>query len=160
MPERLTPLPANETTRIAGLVETLSAELSRRDGGGPLTATLDDLPRLQSMVDRTLLGDATRRDQMAAAFGQLLASQLGLSWLLCCDDGADAGAGEPVLRYRDTDVVFYPWRLLQRQLASDPELQLARLFKNTKDYLVNLQRFLFSDRKTRQGEGHASGRGH
>lgn len=175
MTETVAPLSADSQLRLADLQQALAANLARPEGeSAPIASELHpdgnpsrpaaptrgalrlpgELPVLQRLLDarRPAAGllEPEIRDQLAAGFGALLARELSLTWVeVTTPDGGsvDAGPVELALQYRNTDIVFYPWRLLDRQLATERAVDLTHLFRNTKDYLVTLQRFLFAERK-------------
>jgi hypothetical protein len=156
-PEPLAPwTPADEERRLAA-IRQLAAALTVADGqpSDPTElGSLRSLPRLQRLLDAVAAGThqadlaETHAELVSAGFGHLLASELGLDWCVL----ANSPDREPVLRYRQTEVLLYPRRLLRRQLELPGRVDLGMLFRNTRDYLVNLQRFLFTDRRSRRAQ--------
>lgn len=167
-PEPLLAWTASDQAQIDLALVRLAASLTLAEG---TTTTVADLcgaaalPRLQRLIDRLgqrtpsgpakLQGDAALTAEPAdllalltAGFANILAHELRLDWWVL----AESADREPVLRYRETEVVFYPRRLLARQWEQPAAIDLALLLRNTREYLVNLQRFLFTDRSSRKSQ--------
>lgn len=132
-----------EPTRgeLERLRDEARALLARVTDGRPIDEAVADLALLQRLFDAA----APSGDLAATAFlfGERMRRDLGLRWMLREADGEP----EPVVRYRDSEVVFYPGRLLRRQLATGARVDLAALLHATRDYLANLQRYALGERR-------------
>lgn len=81
-----------------------------------------------------------RRAALAAALGTLMVRELDLEWS-ACRSLEDADTVEYVVLRPHTDIVFYPERLIARQLRQGAPLPAPELLDSTKRYLASLQRF-------------------
>jgi hypothetical protein len=138
VPETLRDLAPEERERLAGAA---GAALARCGGGDDPQRAVDELELLEHALRSC--ASAEDRDGLAYLFGERLRRELELRWALA-DDGV---AGEPVLRYRDSPVVFYPLRMVRRQLAATASAPLALLLQGTREYLANLQRYALGERR-------------
>ena len=77
---------------------------------------------------------------LAAGVGSLMVQELKLEWAASRTDES-ASSIEFVVRRPDTDIVFYPHRLVVRQLQQRTPMTVLALLDSTRRYLASLERF-------------------
>ena len=122
--------------RIATLL-AYSNQMAIEVGQSPFDASLDDLPRLQSLADIIRQVGSAKQQRLALqalgiSFGQVLATQdKNYDWWMIDDvDGRD-----PCLRYRDTDLLVFPLTLISRRVEEGEEVRVDELYQEITDQL-------------------------
>lgn len=109
-------------------VALVQALLKKRYDGAALAQTAADLPLLQQILDDAVF-DSDQPDELralAAAFGNVVANQLGFEWVME-DDGA---AREPVLRLKSgKSIIVNLQHQIVRKLENNQKVDLATVYK-------------------------------
>jgi hypothetical protein len=102
--------------------------LARRHVGAGLTGrSLEDLRILQEILDRAPPApDETRELQaLGVALGDVMAAQLGLSWVVFEDELGRSRA----LRLGGTDVVVFPVTMISKRVERDVPFRVEELYR-------------------------------
>ena len=104
-------------------VETLANRLGRRLSG----TTTRDLETLQRVIDLRWVDseDVQTQQALGIVFGDLLANELDLDWVIYRDRAGRSRA----LRYRDQDIYVFPITMLSRRLSAGAQLSVSDLFE-------------------------------
>jgi hypothetical protein len=104
-------------------VETLANRLGRRLSG----TTTRDLEILQRVIDLRWVDseDVQTQQALGIVFGDLLANELDLDWVIYRDRAGRSRA----LRYRDQDIYVFPITMLSRRLSAGAQLSVSDLFE-------------------------------
>ncbi len=122
--------------RIATLL-AYSNQMALEVGQSPFDASLDDLPRLQSLANIIRQVGSAKQQRLAfqalgMSFGQILAAQdSNYDWWMIDDiDGRD-----PCLRYRNTDLLVFPLTLISRRVEEGEDVQVDQLYHEITEQL-------------------------
>jgi hypothetical protein len=116
----------------------LVSELAHRHIGGSLSGdSLDDLTRLQHLLDAAGLGPDRMLELQAlgVALGDVMVNHLGLSWVIVEDEFGRSRA----LRYRETDKLFYPIAMIARRVEAGLPVDVHELYRRTRDALQSFR---------------------
>ena len=104
-------------------VESLANRLGRRLSGN----TTRDLETLQRVIDLRWVDseDVQTQQALGIVFGDLLANELDLNWVIYRDRAGRSRA----LRYRDQDIYVFPITMLSRRLSAGAQLSVSDLFE-------------------------------
>ena len=104
-------------------IETLANRLGRRLSG----TTTRDLETLQRVIDLRWVDseDVQTQQALGIVFGDLLANELDLEWVIYRDRAGRSRA----LRYRDQDIFVFPITMLSRRLSAGAQLSVSDLFE-------------------------------
>ena len=104
-------------------VEILANRLGRRLSG----TTTRDLETLQRVIDLRWVDseDVQTQQALGIVFGDLLANELDLDWVIYRDRAGRSRA----LRYRDQDIYVFPITMLSRRLSAGAQLSVSDLFE-------------------------------
>ena len=106
----------------------LIEELARRHIGTPITggSSLDDLRVIQEILDKGILkqGQTYELQALGVALGDVLARQLGLSWVTVVDE---LGRSR-VLRFRETQNLIFPVTMISKRVEVGVRFQVRELY--------------------------------
>lgn len=127
---RIEPLSAIDQQFMAeqrNRVETLANRLGRRLSGD----TERDLDTLQAIIDRDLISHEDRLSLQAlgVVFGDLLASELDMHWIVYRDRAGRSRA----LQYRNDATYIFPVTMISRRVEAQSVRPVADLFQTTVD---------------------------
>jgi hypothetical protein len=111
----------------------VAATAKQKYGIGGLTKTVADLPVLQRLIDDNAFNKTQTYElqSLGVAFGDVLASELPLSWVMVTDEyGTD-----PTLRYKDKPVNINALTMISKRVERGEVVNLARLLQITRDQL-------------------------
>lgn len=112
--------------------------LARRHLGQHFTGSKEaDLALLQSLLDRKLVKpDQTRQLQgMGIILGDLLASELGMHWVVYEDRAGRSRA----LRYRESDNYLFPVTMISRRREAGSNTPVKTIYQNAYDIIAPLR---------------------
>lgn len=101
--------------------------LARRYLGSQLRGDKhNDLRILQRLLDRKIVGpsDTATLQAMGVVLGDIIASELGLSWVVYEDDDGRNRA----LRYKDRSEVLFPITMISRRAESGAKVDVEAIF--------------------------------
>lgn len=101
--------------------------LARRYVGASLSADLDDLRILQSIVtQRVLSGEQTYELQaLGVALGDVMVAELGFNWVVLRDKYGRSRA----LRYKLTENFLFPVTMISKRVEADLSFNVAELYE-------------------------------
>ena len=112
-------LTEDDTQRLALQLNFARALLSQLDAGTTFDSGLDDLARLQTILDSGELKptDTVELQALGVPFGQVLVNlNPGFDWWMVSDkQGRDA-----CIRYQETDLLLYPLTLISKRFEDSP----------------------------------------
>ena len=115
----------------------VAATAKQKYGTGGLTKTVADLPVLQRLIDDNAFNktQTSELQSLGVAFGDVLASELPLSWAMVTDEyGTD-----PTLRYKDRPVNINALTMISKRVERGEVVNLAQLLQITRDQLRQWQ---------------------
>lgn len=116
----------SDETELAVRIAALEQVLQRHYGKATrLTGKRDDLALLQRALDDRLedLQTPVLQQHLGLAFGNVLANELGLRWVIVEDDyGAD-----PALQHPSTEKLYRPQTMIAARLEDDARVDLQKL---------------------------------
>jgi len=115
----------------------VSMTAKQKYGTGGLTKTAADLPVLQRLIDDNAFNKTQTYElqSLGVAFGDVLASELPLSWAMVTDEyGTD-----PTLRYKDRPVNINPLTMISKRVERGEIVNLVQLLQITRDQLKEWQ---------------------
>ena len=111
----------------------VAATAKQKYGTGGLTKTVADLPVLQRLIDDNAFNKTQTYElqSLGVAFGDVLASELPLSWAMVTDEyGTD-----PTLRYKDKLVNINALTMISKRVERGEVVKLVQLLQITRDQL-------------------------
>jgi len=106
-------------------------ELARRHVGTPLTggASRDDLRILQEILDKQVLSrdQAWELQALGVALGDVMAEQLGLTWVVVEDRLGRSRA----LRFRESENLIFPVTMISKRVEGKVRFRVLELFEET-----------------------------
>ena len=122
----------SERTRRVERIQVMVKQLYHHD----LTHTKADIPFLQRLFDdRVFKNDETFKWQTAGlAFGEVLAHELGLHWVMY----EDQYGRDPALRYQETSIVVFPLTMLSKRIEDKKRADLQSIFDQTAKLIPDL----------------------
>jgi hypothetical protein len=115
----------------------VAATAKQKYGTGSLTKTVADLPVLQRLIDDNVFTKTQTYElqSLGVAFGDVLASELPLSWAMVTDEyGTD-----PTLRYKDKPVNINALTMISKRVERGEIVNLVQLLQTTRDQLTQWQ---------------------
>jgi hypothetical protein len=115
----------------------VAAFAKEKYGTAGLTKTAADLAVLQRLIDDNAFSKTQRYElqSLGVAFGDVLASELPLSWAMVTDEyGTD-----PTLRYKDKPVNVNALTMISKRVERDEVVNLVQLLQITRDQLRRWQ---------------------
>jgi uncharacterized protein DUF3806 len=115
----------------------VAATAKQKYGTGGLTKTVADLPVLQRLIDDNAFNKTQTYElqSLGVAFGDVLASELPLSWAMVTDEyGTD-----PTLRYKDRPVNINALTMISKRVERGEVVNLVQLLQITRDQLRQWQ---------------------
>jgi len=115
----------------------VAATAKQKYGTNGLTKTVADLPVLQRLIDDKAFNKTQTYElqSLGIAFGDVLASELPLSWTIVTDEyGTD-----PTLRYKDRSVNINALTMISKRVERGEVVNLVQLLQITRDQLKQLQ---------------------
>jgi Domain of unknown function (DUF3806) len=115
--------------RIATVVKQLYGHTS--------THTAADIPYLQRLFDgHVFKKDETFKWQTAGlAFGEVLAHELGLHWIMY----EDQYGRDPALRYRETSIIVFPLTMLSKRIEQGRPADLQAILDESAKTISDLK---------------------
>jgi len=133
---RFTHLSADDTARLEHQRAIVAGAAKQRYGTPELTKTKADLGVLQRLLDdRAFAKTQTYELQsLGIAFGDVLASELPLHWMMITDDyGTD-----PTLRFKDTTLRINALTMISKRVEKGEAVGVAALLDMTRQQLAQL----------------------
>lgn len=115
----------------------VAATAKQKYGTSGLTKTVADLPVLQRLIDDHAFNKTQTYElqSLGVAFGDVLASELPLSWAMVSDEyGTD-----PTLRYKDKPVNINALTMISKRVERGEVVNLVQLLQTTRDQLRQWQ---------------------
>jgi len=115
----------------------VAATAKQKYGTEGLTKTVADLPVLQRLIDDNAFNKTQTYElqSLGVAFGDVLASELPLSWAMVTDEyGTD-----PTLRYKDKPVNINALTMISKRVERGEVVNLVQLLQITRDQLRQWQ---------------------
>jgi hypothetical protein len=115
----------------------VAATAKRKYGTGDLTKTVADLPVLQRLIDDHVFSKTQTYElqSLGVAFGDILASELPLSWAMVSDEyGTD-----PTLRCKDKPANINALTMISKRVERGEVVNLVQLLQITRDQLRQWQ---------------------
>jgi hypothetical protein len=118
----------------------VAAEAHQWYGTAKLTGTMSDLPVLQKLIDDHAFEKTQTYElqSLGVAFGDVLASQLPLRWVMVTDEfGTD-----PTLRLRNTTLQIDALTMISRRIERAEPVDLAYLLQTTREHVADYEKSL------------------
>lgn len=113
-------------------------ELFRRYIGPPVRGNTDDLRALQELLDQEVLdsGDTFDLQSLGVVLGDVMVHELPLQWTIVVDEyGRSRG-----LRYRDTELVFFPVTMISRRVERDAPVDIRALYDKVAELVAGREK--------------------
>ena len=133
-------LSRDEIARLDQQRSLIAAELNRRYGIVSLAGSDRDLAPLQRLLDdHVFTGSQTYELQcLGVAFGDVLASQLPLHWVIITDEyGSD-----PTLRLGDTSININALTMISKRVEKGEPVDLSKLLEQTRAAVSRAEKHL------------------
>ena len=130
-------LSASDRVRLDRQRAVVVAIAKQKYGTAGLTKTAADLPVLQRLIDDNAFNKTQTYElqSLGVAFGDVLASELPLSWAMVTDEyGTD-----PTLRYKDKPVNINALTMISKRVERGQVVNLVQLLQITRDQLRQWQ---------------------
>lgn len=114
----------------------IAAAAKRRYGTVALTRTRNDLPVLQKLIDERVFSkfQTYQLQCLGVAFGDVLASELPLRWVMITDDyGTD-----PTLRYKHASTNLNALTMISKRVERGEAVNLSELIRWTREQLSKI----------------------
>jgi hypothetical protein len=110
--------------------------LQARYGDVVLSRRKADLPWLQRLIDDRAIApnQVNELQSLGIAFGEVLAQELGLRWVVV----QDRYGRDPALRLGDTSLLLFPRTILSRRIAAGQAPDVASLLESIRAHLQQL----------------------
>ncbi len=131
---KFTELSHEDSTRLEQQRAVVAAAAKQRYGTTALTRTKRDLPILQNLInDRVFKRSQTYElRSLGVAFGDVLASELPLRWVLVTDEfGTD-----PTLRFKETTIQINALTIISKRVERDEPVSVQWLLDKTREQLA------------------------
>jgi hypothetical protein len=129
--QEILPLSESDERQLTQQRELVAALAHRHIGASLTGRELGDLDSIQRLLEAAGL-EGDRRLELQAlgvALGDVMASQLGLSWVAVQDEFGRSRA----LRYRDSDTLFFPIAMISRRVEAGLPVDVKELYRRTRD---------------------------
>jgi hypothetical protein len=137
---KFTELSHEDSTRLEQQRAVVAAAAKQLYGTMALTRTKRDLPALQNLIDERVFrkSQAYELQCLGVAFGDVLASELPLRWVMVTDEyGTD-----PTLRFKETSIQINALTMISKRVERDAPVSLRSLLDKTREQLaVNKEKF-------------------
>jgi hypothetical protein len=134
---RFSQLSHEDNARLDQQRDVIASEVKQRYGVASLTRTEKDLPVLQRLLDDKVFDKSQtyRLQCLGVAFGDVLASELPLRWVIISDEfGSD-----PTLRLRDTSININALTMISKRLERDEIVNVFDLLEKTRQALADAE---------------------
>ena len=124
-------LTASDRVRLDQQRATVAATAKQKYGTGDLTKTVADLPVLQRLIEDNAFNKTQTYElqSLGVAFGDVLASELPLSWAMVTDEyGTD-----PTLRYKARSVNINALTMISKRVERGEVVNLVQLLQITRE---------------------------
>ncbi len=112
----------------------VAAEVRKRYGAAKLTGTVSDLPVLQKLIDDGAFEKTQTYElqSLGVAFGDVLASELPLRWVMVTDEfGTD-----PTLRFKNRTLQINALTMISKRIERGESVNLTYLLQTTREHLA------------------------
>jgi hypothetical protein len=116
----------------------VAATAKQRYGIGALTRTKKDLPILQRLLDDKAFekNHTYQLQSLGVAFGDVLASELGLRWVMITDEyGTD-----PTLRFKSTSININALTMISKRVERNERVDVVELLQKTRQALAEAEK--------------------
>jgi hypothetical protein len=130
-------LSGSDRVRLDQQRAIVAATAKQKYGTGRLTKTAADLPVLQRLIDDNAFNKTQTYElqSLGVAFGDVLVSELPLSWAMVTDEyGTD-----PTLRFKDRSVNINALTMISKRVERGEVVNLVQLLQITRDQLRQWQ---------------------
>jgi Domain of unknown function (DUF3806) len=134
---KFTELSDSDRARLDRQRAVVATFARQKYGTAGLTKTAADLPVLQRLIDDNAFNKTQTYElqSLGVAFGDVLASELPLSWTMVTDEyGTD-----PALRYKDKPVNINALTMISKRIERGEAVNLLQLLQITRDQLRQWQ---------------------
>lgn len=135
MPQQYVERPAeSDIQQLARQYNRAQVLIPPGDLGAPFDGGLDDLARLQRILDsgRLQADDTVALQCLGVPFGQVMVNEnVGFDWWMV----DDSQGRDPCLRYRETDLLIYPLTLISKRVEDGAEVDVAGLYRQLMEQL-------------------------
>ena len=134
VPPKFNELSDSDRVRLDRQRAIVAATAKQKYGTEGLTKTVADLPVLQRLIDDNAFNKTQTYElqSLGVAFGDVLASELPLSWAMVTDEyGTD-----PTLRYKDRPVNINALTMISKRVERGEVVNLVQLLQITRDQLA------------------------
>jgi len=134
---KFTELSDSDRVRLDQQRAIVASTAKQKYGTGGLTKTVADLSVLQRLIDDNAFNKTQTYElqSLGVAFGDVLASELPLSWTMVTDEyGTD-----PTLRYKDRPVNINALTMISKRVERGEVVNLVQLLQITRDQLRHWQ---------------------
>jgi hypothetical protein len=130
-------LSAADRVRLDQQRAKVAATAKQKYVTGGLTKSVADLPVLQRLIDDNAFNETQTYElqSLGVAFGDVLASELPLSWAIVTDE-YDTDA---TLRYKDKPVNINALTMISKRVERGEAVNLVQLLQTTRDQLRQWQ---------------------
>ena len=127
-------LSSEDNARLEQQRAVVAAAAKQRYGTTALTRTKRDLPVLQKLIDEKVFNKSQTYElqSIGVAFGDVLANELPLRWVIVTDDYAT----DPTLRFRETTVHFNALTMISKRVERDEAVSVSELLRITREQIV------------------------
>ena len=133
---KFTELSDKDRARLDQQRAIVAAAAKQRYDTSVLTKTVKDLPVLQRLIDDKVFSKTQTYElqSLGIAFGDVLASQLPLRWVMVKDEyGTD-----PTLRFKGTTLQVNALTMISKRIEKDEAVDLRELLRITHEQLARL----------------------
>ena len=131
---KFTELSRDDRARLERQRVLVAAAAKQRYGTTALTRTTADLPVLQQLIDGKVFNksQAYELQSLGVAFGDVLASELPLRWVMVTDEyGTD-----PTLRFKQTSLQINALTMISKRIERDEPVSVQWLLERTREQLA------------------------
>ncbi|GAB1258931.1 DUF3806 domain-containing protein [Aurantivibrio plasticivorans] len=119
--------PSGADMEKIALLLACSQEIASEALGQTMDASLDDLNRIQALLDEGIEGDqkTLALQALGMTFGQVIATQNTDYdwWIIDDEDGRD-----PCLRFGETELLIYPQTIISRRIEAGETVDVSALY--------------------------------
>ena len=136
-PPKYNELSAADREQLDRQRAVIAAEAHKRYGTAKLTGTASDLPVLQKLIDDGAFEkmQTYQLQSLGVAFGDVLASQLHLRWVMVTDEfGTD-----PTLRLKNTPLQINALTMISKRIERGKPVDLSFLLRTTREQIADYE---------------------